>query len=113
MSGFEPTHYQGFPTCCYACGHSATGAGVGDFKRDPRFLCDECVKLADAIGARNLDAFEVAAIVDAGNDAGSYLDGLGVTDLTELQPEQYRQFCKRLIQSFAASIRRQVAEGFK
>ena len=111
---FEPTHVRGIPACCYACGHSAIGMGVGKATRgaDPRYLCDECKAFARAIGGANLDAFETRALIDAGKHAGGYLDDLGATDLVELEPEQWRLFCRTMIQGFAASIRRQAQERF-
>lgn len=109
---FTPTHVAGFPACCYACGHSATGAGIGN-GRDPRFLCDECLELAGKIGAANLDAFEIRAVKEAGDTAGRYLDTIGVTDLAKLDVTDWRRFCATMVEAFGASIRTQAQEGFK
>ncbi|MCO5077111.1 MULTISPECIES: DUF6511 domain-containing protein [unclassified Chelatococcus] len=67
--------------------------------------------MADGIrSARRLDAFEVLALTDAGADGGAYLDGLGKTDLAELTEHEYREFVRKVVLGFGASLRQQIRE---
>jgi len=111
---FTPTHAGDAgktPATCYVCGRHAIGAGVGT-EREPKWLCAECVTIADEIRrVKRFDPYELAAVGDAGKVGGAYLDTIGKTDLAELEPEEYRVFCRKVIEGFGASLRRQLVEG--
>jgi hypothetical protein len=99
------------PAECTICKRAAVGLGVGD-ARDPRWLCAECVLLAgDIREVRRLNVYEIAAIHEAGDVGGQYLETLNQFDLSELQPAQYQEFCKRVILGFGDSIRKQIRSG--
>lgn len=42
-------------------------------------------------------SLDLAAVVRAGDRAGSYLDTLGKTDLAQLSPSEWERFCAILI----------------
>ncbi|MBS7737761.1 MAG: hypothetical protein KF818_31295 [Chelatococcus sp.] len=98
------------PADCWLCHRHAEGLGIGT-AREPKWLCKECSVMADGIrSARRLDAFEVLALTDAGADGGAYLDGLGKTDLAELTEHEYREFVRKVVLGFGASLRQQIRE---
>jgi len=99
------------PADCCVCHRRAEGIGIGS-PQSPRWLCKECSVMADDIRrARRLDPFEVAALNDAGADGGEYLDSLGKTDLADLTEHEYREYVRRVVLGFGASIRAQIREG--
>ena len=57
--------------------------------------------------AKELDAFEQNALVDAGNEAGALLDSWNNTDLALLAEVQWIEFIKTVVTAFGESIRRQ------
>lgn len=103
---------RSFPAVCYCCGRTPTGAGT-QVERRPQFLCEDCIKLAEPIGARSLDAFEARAVIEAGRIAGQYLDSPAVqqTDLAQLTPEQYRVFTRTLLLAYGDALRRIITEA--
>jgi hypothetical protein len=56
----------------------------------------------------NLDAYEIGAALEAGADAGGYLEEIGTTDLSKLSAEEWREFLRRLITSFEQALRRKI-----
>lgn len=99
------------PADCWLCHRHAEGLGVGT-PQQPKWLCKECLVMADDIRrARRLDAFEVLALTDAGADGGAYLDSLGKTDLAELTEHEFRDFVRKVVLGFGASLRQQIREG--
>jgi hypothetical protein len=56
------------------------------------------------------DEFERKALLAGGERAGEYLDGVGVTDLAKLQPEEWQQFLERVLGGYSERMR-EFAEG--
>lgn len=99
------------PADCSVCHRAAEGLGIGNDK-NPRWLCKECLLLASDIRrCRSLNAFEVLALADAGADGGEYLDSLGRTDLADLTEHEYRDYVRKVVLGFGASLRKQIREG--
>jgi len=112
---FTPTH-AGDPTktpaCCHICGRHALGVGVGSDRGDPKWLCAECVQIMEQIrNTRRFDPYEIDAVKAAGETAGEYLDGIDKTDLAELSEDEWRTFCRTLIDAFGVSMRKLIREG--
>jgi hypothetical protein len=98
------------PADCVVCHRRAIGLGIGS-PQSPRWLCTECALIAEDIrAARRLDPFEVAALNDACAEGGGYLDDLDRTDLVTLSEHEFREFCRRVVLGFGASIRKQIRE---
>ena len=113
VAPFRPTATsKGVPTTCYCCGRRAGAAGFGTFKSDPLFLCELCMPLIENLRAVvRFDGYELEAVEKAGERAGSYLDGLGKTDLALLSPEEWNYFLREIIEGFGAAMRVSVAKG--
>ena len=55
-----------------------------------------------------LDAYEIGAALEAGADAGAYLEELGKTDLARLTGDEWREFLRRLYVGFEKVMRRKL-----
>jgi hypothetical protein len=99
------------PTCCGVCRRRAWSIAYAPNTRAPLlWLCDEtnCISLGKTVynmAQKDLDAFELIALNEAGHDAGGYLDEIGVTDLAQLEPEQWITFLKRVQLGFEKHLR--------
>jgi hypothetical protein len=58
-----------------------------------------------------LDQYELGAVLEAGVEAGAYLDELGNTDLARLDPDQWREFLRRIVVGFEYALRRKILEN--
>ena len=55
-----------------------------------------------------LDAHELGAMLEAGAIAAGYLEELGNTDIAKLDPEQWREFLRRLLTGYEHVLRRKI-----
>jgi hypothetical protein len=104
------------PADCIVCKRHAIGLGVGNPGGSPRWICADCVPLAREIrNVKYFDPYENIAIVDAGEKAGEYLDGLaggaGKSDLADLTTEEWIKFLRFVVVAFGDSMRTQIAEN--
>jgi hypothetical protein len=58
-----------------------------------------------------LDAYEIGAALEAGNEAGAFLDEIGKTDMATLDGDEWREFLRRVIVGFENSMRRKILTG--
>lgn len=58
-----------------------------------------------------LDAFEIGAALAGGDAGGMYLDEIGVTDLSKLDGDQWREFLRRVICGFETTMRKRILDG--
>lgn len=111
---FEPTYVDHTPAVCGCCGKHAVGIGIGQFKRgdeDPRYLCGECVLIAEYIKqVRNWDAYETQAVHGGVDAAGPLVEQFG-TDLSEWDEGQVRQFCATVWRGCADRLRELIRNG--
>jgi hypothetical protein len=70
--------------------------------RGKEHLHDACTRL---------DAFEADAALEAGEQAGAFLEDCGTTDLAQLTPEQWQEFLRRLLTGFEQALRRRILTG--
>jgi hypothetical protein len=80
------------------------------------WLCDDthCHRAARSIYTMPqpaLDAFEEAAAVEAGAQAGAYLEEIGITDLAKLTEPQWQEFLRRVVTGFEQVLRRKILNG--
>jgi hypothetical protein len=61
--------------------------------------------------APELDRLEQAAALEAGAEAGAFLEECGTTDVAQLVPEQWQEFLRRLFIGFEKTLRRKILEG--
>ncbi|KAB1068890.1 DUF6511 domain-containing protein [Methylobacterium planeticum] len=100
---------------CFVCRRRADGLGVNQGNRIG-WLCQQCADggygmKAIRMSARSFDEYEARAVMAAGERAGAYLDDIGQTDLAKLDPANWAEFCKILIEGFGDAIRREVGKG--
>ena len=57
---------------------------------------------------RILDAYEIGAALEAGAEAGVYLEEVGTTDLAKLTSDEWREFLRRLYVGFERVMRRKI-----
>lgn len=117
MSAIPRLKQDRWHVACGVCRRRADGLGYAPpVGRPVLWLCDDpaCLKLGKTVFHMPepvLDAYEARARDEAGQDAGGYLDELGVTDLEKLRPEEWRVFLDKVILGFETSLRRQLTEG--
>lgn len=105
MTLFEPTHVDNTPAVCFCCGRHATGAGIGGPKGDPRYLCAECLLIAEQIKhVRRWDAYESQAVLGGMDAAGPLVEAFG-SDLAEWDEGQVRQFIATVWRGCADRLR--------
>jgi hypothetical protein len=101
---------------CAVCRAHAGAHGYG-FRNQPHIgACDDprCIALLPKVYAmpkNELDAYEVKAIAEGGDVAGSYLDEVGAYDLRTMKLEQWNEFCKRLVTGSQDALRRMIEQG--
>ena len=106
------------PVICGVCRRRATtGLGWAGKQGKPiMWLCDDadCGQLARSVyemSRKQLDAFEIAARNDAGDEAGAYLEKIGKTDLATLTEAEWFEFLRQVLFGFEASLRRRFLEA--
>lgn len=106
------------PECCAVCGRqAASSGGVRGFfqRRGAHWFCADpyCHTAAEGLADMKPDELsetELAALVDAGNAGGAYLDSIGKTDLAALSQEEYATFIRAVFDAFGGSMRRRCAK---
>lgn len=61
--------------------------------------------------ANILDAFEIGSALEAGAEAGRYLDEIKKTDLATLSGDEWRELLRRIIVGFEQIMRRKILEN--
>jgi hypothetical protein len=104
------------PTACAVCRRYAVWLGYRPPKQDRApiiWLCDDEYCHAAAAGVYVmpkdiLEAHELGAMLEAGAIAAGYLEELGTTDIAMLDPEQWREFLRRLLTGYEHVLRRKI-----
>jgi hypothetical protein len=105
------------PTMCAVCHRRAVWLGYHGGGHSPIiWLCDDnnchaAAKRVYRMPQAILDAYEIGAALEAGADAGRYLEEIGSTDLAALSPEQWREFLRRIVVGFEQALRRKILEN--
>ena len=95
---------------CGCCGRSAVGYGYAPHHDKPvLWTCDdpECLKLArESYGMKQEDftRIESLAAQKGGDEAGQYLDEIGVFDLEKLTPDCWAEFCRRMVAGYRKAL---------
>lgn len=95
---------------CGVCARSATGFGYA-----PRtgqsilWVCDDpdCLQVAKDTYTMKQDQFsrlESLAAGKGGEDGGQFLDDIGKTDLATLSPDEWHEFCRRLVAGYRKAL---------
>ena len=102
------------PTVCAVCRRRAMWLGYAPNHRGPViWLCDDNGCHAAAKGVYSmpnpiLDAYEIGAALEAGAEAGGYLEEIGKFDLRMLDDGEWREFLHRLLVGFEHELRRKI-----
>lgn len=102
------------PTLCAVCRrHAQALAYLPKSNSQPLWLCDDndCHRLAKEVAKMPhdvLDTLERAAALEAGAQAGDYLDSQGCTDLAQLSQQQWEEFLRRIVVGYEKELRRRV-----
>jgi hypothetical protein len=105
------------PTVCAVCHRHAVWIGYRPKHRGPIiWLCDDnsCHAAAQkvyGIAQGALDAYEAGAALEAGANAGSYLDEIGKNDLVSLTAEEWHEFLRRVVVGFEHALRRMILQN--
>lgn len=95
---------------CGCCGRAATGFGYA-----PRtgqtvlWVCDDpqCLQLAKDTYTMKQEQFsrlESLAASKGGEEGGAFLDGIGKTDLATLTPDEWHEFCRRIVAGYRKAL---------
>ena len=99
---------------CSVCARAACGIGhtpnVACGKDRMLWLCDdpECLRIAiDSYTAKQetFTRIEGLAVVHGGKSGGKYLEDIGVFDLSRLAPDQWAEFCRRLVSGYRMALK--------
>jgi hypothetical protein len=102
------------PTVCAVCRRRAMWFGYAPTHGgSPIWLCnDNCchaaAKRVYAMPDPILDAYEIGAALEAGAEAGGYLEEIDKFDLRMLDDGQWREFLHRLFVGFEQAMRRKI-----
>jgi hypothetical protein len=104
------------PAACAVCRRHAVWLGYGSSKRERPpviWLCDDngchaAAKKVYAMPNEMLDAYETGSALEAGADAGGYLEGIGKTDIATLDAGEWREFLRRLLVGYELALRRKI-----
>jgi hypothetical protein len=104
------------PTVCAICRRRAAGFGYSPRAHaisNTIWLCgsEYCHRAAKefyAMSAQQFDEYELGALLEAGRNAGGYLDEIGKTDLAHLSGEEWREFLFRLLTGYEQVLRRKL-----
>jgi hypothetical protein len=106
------------PTVCAVCRRHAAWLGTTPqpHRMPVLWLCDDsiCHKAAKGlfkVPANILDAYEIGSALEAGAEAGKYLDEIKKTDLATLSGDEWREFLRRIIVGFEQTMRRKILEN--
>lgn len=109
---FRPTADKtGYPTTCLCCARHAHGIGIGDPRRDPLFLCPDCMAMLTKIkDVTNWNGYELAAVSHAIEAVGPFIEEHG-PDMGEWEMETVEEFVRALWSACGDGVREAVAEG--
>jgi hypothetical protein len=109
-----PKKFDREPVVCAVCSRAAHGIGFSPRMGAPiAWTCTDptCISLGKTVfhmNSRDLDAFEVMALSDAGGAAGEYLESIGKTDLGALESEEWVTFLKTVLNEFGEAMRKRL-----
>lgn len=102
---------------CSICKRRHDNVGWSPSERHPvKWLCWECLNDTHN-GVRSklpriyhmprnrLDGYEEAALAEAGEQAGAFLDSIGKTDLASLDKDEWSRFLALVLKGYADSMR--------
>ena len=95
---------------CGCCGRTATGFGYAPKTgQTVLWVCDDvqCLQIAKDSYTMKQDQFtrlESLASGKGGDEGGQFLDGIGKTDLATLTPDEWFEFCRRIVAGYRKGL---------
>jgi hypothetical protein len=95
---------------CGVCARSATGFGYApQTGQSILWVCDDpdCLQVAKDTYTMKQDQFsrlESLAAGKGGEDGGQFLDNIGKTDLATLSPDEWHEFCRRIVAGYRKAL---------
>lgn len=95
---------------CGCCSCTATGFGYAPrIGQAVLWVCDDpqCLQLAKDSYTMKQDQFtrvESLAAGKGGEEGGEYLDGISKTDLAMLTPDEWFEFCRRIVAGYRKGL---------
>jgi hypothetical protein len=104
--------FDGVPVCCGVCQRQAAGVGYVPPKKDGPilWLCknEDCLELGRHVfhmTQSKLSFHERNSLIDAGSEAGAYLEQLGKFDLAELSESEWFNFLTIVLTKYGEQMR--------
>ena len=116
MSRVIKTYASKDPAVCAVCRRHAVALGYAPKRLPMIWLCDDggCHAAARKVYAMPdtmLDAYEIGSVLEAGRDAGAYLEEIGKTDLAQLDAGEWREFLRLIVTGYEQALRRKIVKG--
>lgn len=95
---------------CGCCGRTATGFGYAPKTGQTiLWVCDsvECLQIAKDSYSMKQDQFtrlESLAAGKGGEEGGAFLDDIGKSDLAALTPDEWHEFCRRMVAGYRKGL---------
>lgn len=95
---------------CSCCGRSATGFGYAPKTGQAiLWVCDDpqCLEIAKDSYSMKQDQFsrlESLAAGKGGDEGGAFLDSIGKTNLESLTPDEWFEFCRRIVAGYRKAL---------
>ena len=95
---------------CSCCQRAATGFGYTPNAKKPiLWLCDDpaCIQIAKDSYTMKQDQFtrlESLAAGKGGEEGGAFLDGIGKSDLAQLNEGEWFEFCRRIVAGYRKGL---------
>jgi hypothetical protein len=104
------------PAACAVCRRHAVAlnyAPPSQKRLPPIWLCDDngCHAAAKKVYAMPdiiLDDYEIGSVLEAGRNAGAYLEEIGKTDLAQLDAGEWREFLRLIVTGYEQALRRKI-----
>ena len=95
---------------CGVCARAATGFGYAPrIGQSILWVCDDvdCLQIAKDSYAMKQDQFsrlESLAAGKGGEEGGAFLDAINKTDLATLTPDEWHEFCRRMVAGYRKGL---------
>ncbi len=106
----QPCGYGPYGAACWLCQRIDDGTGFpGNGRDETVWSCKDhhdgaLYKKARNMSRQEFEGVERTALIEAGKDAGAYLDSIGKTDLAQLEKYEWAEFLKIVVRRFGDHV---------
>lgn len=102
-------------TTCAVCARRAVGYGYAPRRHKVMWVCDdpECLVTVRTTYDMKQDDFtriESLAAQKGGDEGGAYLDQIDKTDLSLMTPDEWCEFCRRVVAGYRKALATDLAD---